>query len=442
MKTINWNKIPLYAFKQDSVWDDVSKMNDSIGVEYGKLEELFSQKVTSPTASTLSPGAEDANKVMTRKNSQSHAEVTLLDPKKSMNVNIFLKQFRKSNDVIIDQIKQGDARALGVEKLKGLLKLLPQTDEIESIQGYDGDVDKLGNAEKFFHALIQLKSYKIRIETMLLKADFNSQLGAVRPNIQVYNSVCRKLIDNKSLKSFLRFVLHAGNFINKGSNAGNAIGFRIASLNKLVMTKSNVPRMTLLHHLVEEAEAKQKDSLAFVDDLLDLLQKASRFTLEGMLTEFNSLKNSVHRLKSQLEHADQDVKGQFSSFLEEAENDIGDVDEAIGRVQKLSVRLASHYCENENSFKVDEFLEAFKEFCEKCKSCQQDLETWRINEEKAEQRRKTQAELAEKRRSGHGSVGLQVQQDRKIVDNLVNEIRKGKVLRRLSMRHKSSEAKK
>lgn len=57
-------------------------------------------------------------------------KVTLLDPKKSMNVNIFLKQFRKSNDVIIDQIKQGDARALGVEKLKGLLKILPQQDEV------------------------------------------------------------------------------------------------------------------------------------------------------------------------------------------------------------------------------------------------------------------------------------------------------------------------
>lgn len=190
-------------------------MTDSIDVEYGKLEELFSQKVTSPTAVTLSPEADEANKVMTRKNSHKDTEVTLLDPKKSMNVNIFLKQFRKSNDVIIDQIKQGDARALGVEKLKGLLKILPQQDEIESIQSYDGDVDKLGNAEKFFHALIHLKSYKIRIETMLLKADFNSQIGAVRPNIQVYNSVCRKLIDNKSLKAFLRFVLHAGNFINK-----------------------------------------------------------------------------------------------------------------------------------------------------------------------------------------------------------------------------------
>ena len=41
-----------------------------------------------------------------------------------------------------------------------------------------------------------------------------------------------------------------------------------------------------------------------------------RFSLEGMLTEFNSLKTNVQRLKSQLQNVDQEVKDQFSSFLE------------------------------------------------------------------------------------------------------------------------------
>lgn len=53
-----------------------------------------------------------------------------MDPKKSMNVNIFLKQFRKSIEVIIDLLRAGDPRAFGVEKLKGLSKVLPQTDEV------------------------------------------------------------------------------------------------------------------------------------------------------------------------------------------------------------------------------------------------------------------------------------------------------------------------
>lgn len=62
----------------------------------------------------------------------------------------------------------------------------------------------------------------------------------------------------------------------QGSSAGEACAFRISSLNKLVMTKSNNPRLTLLHVLVEEAQRKDQRALAFVDDLLEDLQKASR----------------------------------------------------------------------------------------------------------------------------------------------------------------------
>ena len=60
------------------------------------------------------------------------------------------------------------------------------------------------------------------------------------------------------------------------------------------MTKSNVPRMTLLHHLVEQAEAKKKDSLAFVDDLLDLLQKASRYVDHAVFVLLLYIRSAHH----------------------------------------------------------------------------------------------------------------------------------------------------
>ena len=62
----------------------------------------------------------------------------------------------------------------------------------------------------------------------------------------------------------------------QGSGSGNALGFRISSLNKVAMTKTNVSRVTLLHVLVEEAENADPKALAFVDDLLDILIKSSR----------------------------------------------------------------------------------------------------------------------------------------------------------------------
>ena len=52
---------------------------------------------------------------------------------------------------------------------------------------------------------------------MLLKEDFRVNMDALRPNVEIIIVAGQKLMDNESLKSFLRYVLHAGNFINSVS---------------------------------------------------------------------------------------------------------------------------------------------------------------------------------------------------------------------------------
>ena len=88
---------------------------------------------------------------------------------------------------------------------------------MDTFTQFEGDKDKLGDAEKFFIELMKLPEYELRIEAMILKGEFNSLLGSIRPNIQILNQACRKLYDNHSLKTFLRYILHIGNFINKVS---------------------------------------------------------------------------------------------------------------------------------------------------------------------------------------------------------------------------------
>ncbi|XP_033742495.1 LOW QUALITY PROTEIN: inverted formin-2-like [Pecten maximus] len=450
MKHLMWSKIPTTAFNNDSVWGDVNKMADNIPVQYKKLEELFSQK-SLPTVSELRP--DSGKSPLVRKHSSTSEgdtpttkeeipggttkKIALLDPKKSMNVNIFLKQFRKPIEVVIELIKAGDSRAFGVEKLKSLQKILPGHDEVEMLNNFDGDYKRLGEAEKFFSRLIKLNSYKVRVEGMILRGDFNAQLGSIRPNVITLNTACRRLFDNASLKTVLRYVLHAGNFINKGCGSGNALGFRISSLNKIASTKSNMARLTLLHLVVEEMEAKDDHALDFVDDLMDVLQKAARFTLESTVNEFSQLKKSVQDLQKQMVHVEDDVKSQFSDFLEDAEADLEDVEEGIERIRKLSTRLAQHYCENERTFKLDEFLDTFRDFCEKIKACQQEIQSKKQEAESAEKRKKVKEDIQERRKNTLSPFGLT--QDRNIVDNIVSEIRNGKVLRRLSLRKKNGD---
>ena len=51
--------------------------------------------------------------------------------KRSMNVNIILKQFKRPNADIVQLLVDGDHEAVGQEKLRGLLKILPEKDEVK-----------------------------------------------------------------------------------------------------------------------------------------------------------------------------------------------------------------------------------------------------------------------------------------------------------------------
>lgn len=50
--------------------------------------------------------------------------------KKSMNVNIFLKQFKCSHAEIIEMIVEADLNKIGQERLRGLQKILPEQDDV------------------------------------------------------------------------------------------------------------------------------------------------------------------------------------------------------------------------------------------------------------------------------------------------------------------------
>lgn len=96
MKTINWNKIPpnkvvgkhnIWTIVADSHQD--SPMTD---LDWGEMEGLFCQQ---PTNTQGSPKlGRDNVDTPERKARKENSEITLLDGKRSLNVNIFLKQFR------------------------------------------------------------------------------------------------------------------------------------------------------------------------------------------------------------------------------------------------------------------------------------------------------------------------------------------------------------
>ncbi|XP_052276568.1 inverted formin-2-like isoform X5 [Dreissena polymorpha] len=415
MKTFNWSKIPPNSVTgEGNVWKTVCSMDDKIPVNYNTIEQLFCLKQDDDR--TDSPAKQNVP-----------TKVLLLDNKKSMSVNIFLKQFKEHNPKIVAMIREGNDTNIGNERLRGLQKILPDAEDMRPILEYTGDKDQLGNAEQFYLELYALDGYRLRIDAMVLRLDFGVFVDKMKPLIAMFMKTCESLMENDSLKVFLRYVLHTGNFINAGKYSGNAVGFRLSSLVKLMDTRANKPRVTLLHYLVNEAEKKNRDAIAFVEKLDSDLNFLSRHTLDNLTAEIAEINASVMSIEKMLTTSSDDVKQQYREFIQRVKVELDKVKVGAAGIVEVSKKLAAHFCEDEASFKLEEFLSMITLFCSKVKQCQKENEQRRLQEEKLELIRKAQAD--EKTKPKEPRKLPSQEDDGCIIDKLLVEIRKGYSLR-------------
>ncbi|XP_057321996.1 uncharacterized protein LOC130665560 [Microplitis mediator] len=403
MKTINWNKIPNHkVIGKRNIWSLVANEHQNspmADLDWAEMEGLFCQQappILPPATYTSSSGTG----LDTERRRREPMEIALLDGKRSLNVNIFLKQFRSSNEDIIQLIRDGGHDHIGAEKLRGLLKILPEVDELEMLKSFDGDKSKLGNAEKFFLQLIQVPNYKLRIECMLLKEEFAANMNYLEPSIDSMILAGKGLMTNKQLQEVLYMVLVAGNFLNSGGYAGNAAGVKLSSLQKLTEIRANKPGMNLIHYVALQVERKKKNLLDF-SHKMSALEPATKTTIEQLTNEFNALDTKIKKIKNQIQlsSTESDIQEQMAQFLQMAEQVMAQLKRNMEELEGVRRTLAEFFCEDINTFKIEECFKIFHQFCLKFNQAIAENERRRIQEEQATARRKQREEqlLAKKR---------------------------------------------
>ncbi|XP_026739252.1 inverted formin-2 [Trichoplusia ni] len=447
MKTINWNKIPNNkVIGQNNIWSLVAsshKHSPKAELDWSEIEGLFCQQIQ-PTGSAgssprlgRSPICDSSGERKPRKES---SEITLLDGKRSLNVNIFLKQFRSSNEDIIQLIREGSHDDIGTEKLRGLLKILPEIDECEMLKAFTGDVTKLGTAEKFLLQLIQLPNYKLRIECMLLKEEWASTSGYLESAINAILVAGDDLMSSRALQEVLYIALIAGNFLNAGGYAGGAAGVKLSSLQKLPDIRANKPGVTLMHYVAMQAEKKNKELIHFADDTR-VLEEAAKASVEQLHNEIKTLANRIQGLKKEilLPSTQHDIKEQMGDFLHVAEQEVSALNKDMEEVESIRKQLAEFFCEDPVSFKLEECFKMFVWFCSKFRSAVADNERRRANEEQAAARRRARDLAAARVKTGSGSVcSTPVSECESLMESLLLDIRNGLGRRSLRKPHDPS----
>uniref|UniRef100_A0A3P8XE21 FH2 domain-containing protein n=2 Tax=Esox lucius TaxID=8010 RepID=A0A3P8XE21_ESOLU len=395
VRSFFWKPIPEEKVRgKPNIWTMAVRCQQQYQIDVRSVEELFGQQeeVQGRGVAPATGGLSSTGITRSRSFKENKDEISILDSKRGMNVGIFLKQFKKSNHSIVEDIRQGDGKLYGAELLKDLLKLLPESEEVKKLRAFKGDPSKLTLADSFMYLLIQVPRFEVRVEAMVLREEFFPSCSVMSREIDVIRVATKELMTCEELHAILHLVLQAGNIMNAGGYAGNAVGFKLSSLLSLADTKANKPGMNLLHFVALEAQKKDEKLLKFPEKLADI-QSASRISVENIELEFSSLYVRTRSLEEKVQN-DAELLEQLDPFLQSSTKTLQDLKRRRLDLRKEGNALIDFFCEDKETFKLDECFRIFQDFCLKFKKAVKDnLE--RDLKEAARQRRLR--ELEEKR---------------------------------------------
>uniref|UniRef100_A0A3Q1EM87 FH2 domain-containing protein 1-like n=1 Tax=Acanthochromis polyacanthus TaxID=80966 RepID=A0A3Q1EM87_9TELE len=133
VRSFFWKPIPEEKVRgKPNIWT-MAVRQQQYQIDVRSVEELFGQQEEAVAgvrgaAPTTGSSARVARSRSFKESSKD--EISILDSKRGMNVGIFLKQFKKSNRSIVEDIRRGEGKIYGAELLKDLLKLLPDVEEV------------------------------------------------------------------------------------------------------------------------------------------------------------------------------------------------------------------------------------------------------------------------------------------------------------------------
>ncbi|XP_055043490.2 uncharacterized protein [Misgurnus anguillicaudatus] len=398
VRTFYWKPIPEERIKQHerpNLWTHGGE--HTLHIDIRAIEEHFGQHDDDTQSSSMRD-----MKMAQRRGSLKdlRQQITIMNFKRNMNISIFLKHLKKSGEDLLEDLLHGTLHeTYSEESLRSLLKLLPEDEEVRSLQMFSGDPKDLTTADGFMYRLIHVPRYELRLEALLLKREFFSSCLSMKQEIAVVQTAITEILNCEELHGVLHLVLQAGNLLNAGGFAGNVVGFKLSSLLSLADTKANKPGMNLMHFVA--LEAQKKNLLIFPEKLLHV-QQAAHLCVDSIHVELSSLSRRLHQVQMNI-HTDDDLQTQFHSFLKSADEALTDLRVCCDEMVNKGNSLIDFLCEDKETFKLHECFQIFQNFCSKFKKAVQEnaeREMWE------ESRRKRLKESEDKRHSWAAHEGV------------------------------------
>ncbi|KAL1558721.1 formin-like protein 1 [Salvia divinorum] len=242
LKPLHWDKVRASS-DREMVWDQLKCSSFKLNEEM--IETLFVANASNPTPreatrwNVLPTPRQDNNRV--------------LDPKKAQNIAILFRALNVTVEEVCEGLMEGNTDILGTELLESLMKMAPTKEEERKLKEYeDVSPTKLGAAERFLKAVLDIPHAFRRIDAMLYISNFEYEVEYLKNSFATLEAACEELRTSRMFLKLLEAVLKTGNRMNVGTNRGDAHAFKLDTLLKLVDIKGADGKTTLLHFVVQE----------------------------------------------------------------------------------------------------------------------------------------------------------------------------------------------
>ncbi|KAK8943954.1 Formin-like protein 8 [Platanthera guangdongensis] len=360
LKPLHWDKArassDLEMFKSEPL-----QLNEDM------IETLFAKNSTLPP-----PRQQSRRAVLLPPLKQEH---TVLDPKKSQNIAILLRALNVTREEVSESLLDGNTEGLGAELFETLVKMAPTKEEELKLRNYNGDASKLGSAERFLKAVLSIPFAFRRVDVMLYRANFETEVKYLRTSFRTLEAACEDLRSSKLFLKLLEAVFKTGNRMNVGTNRNESKVFKLDTLLKLADMKGTDRKTTVLQFVVHEiirsqeltSEALEENQqglkvIAGLSSELVNVKKAATMDSAVLHSYLSKLELGLENIRSVLQLGDTCDQGQkfFDNtriFLREAEKEIETVKfeekRALQRVREVTEYFHGDVVEEEaHSLKI------------------------------------------------------------------------------------------
>lgn len=439
LKSFNWSKLP--DSKLDgTIWMglDDSKIYKTIDLQ--ELDSTFSAYQRQQENVTTNKKYGSQEDLSSAKKSK---ELAVIDGRRAQNCTILLSKLKMTNQEMTTALLNCDqSEYLQKDMLEQLIKFIPTKEEVDLLNEHKNDLPRMARADRFLFEMSQIFHYEQRLHALFYKKKFHERITELQPKVEVLLAASNEVGQSKKLKKVLEIILALGNYMNKGTR-GNAYGFKLQSLNKIVDTKSSTNRsVTLMHFLLQILENKNySDALKLPSDLQHV-EQAARVNLGELEKDINLLRVGLRNLKKEIEvmknhessdHRDDRFVPVMSDFVTVASLSFAEVDEMLISAKTKYKEIVQSFGEDPIKLQPDSFFNLFSEFLDSFDSARKDnisAKQKKIEEEKRKKLEQQQAELKKRRSSkqrkkSHGGVGDG--ENRGEFDDLVTALRSAQV---------------